>query len=61
MNIIYAKPFSQDGADFYDDITGELIASYPKLVKNDSDLDGAYNAKFSFLKDNPEYLDQVTD
>ncbi len=48
------KTFNQDGPDFYSE--DEIICSYPKLVRNDSDMNGAVNARAQFLADHPEYL-----
>ena len=39
----------QDGSEFYDEATGECIASYPDLVAGDDDLDGAQEARKRFL------------
>lgn len=39
----------QDGAQFYDDANGGLIAEYPDLVQNDYDMEGAYAARRQFL------------
>jgi hypothetical protein len=44
----------QDGADFYDAKTGEVIARYPLLVFNDSDLRGAMDTRQTFLEDHPD-------
>ena len=45
----------QDGAQFYREDDGILLASYPDLVANDGDLDGAIAARFVFVTENPEY------
>lgn len=46
------EDYYQDGANFYkDDDSGELLASYPELVKNDYDLDGAAAARAKFIDD----------
>lgn len=50
----------QDGAQFYreaweDQEDGGLIASYPDLVRNDSDTAGADAARLAFFRDYPEY------
>ena len=45
----------QDGAQFYDCITGALIASYPQLVKNDEDVVGAFTARIRFLREHQDY------
>jgi hypothetical protein len=44
----------QDGADFYDLRTKDLIASYPTLCKG-IDLPGAQAAEAQFLRDHPHY------
>ena len=44
----------QDGGQFYDEITGELIADYGNLVKHDYDMEGATTARKQFLIDHPE-------
>jgi hypothetical protein len=45
---------SQDGADFYHEKFG-LIASYPDMVRDDHDMDGAVSARRQFAADYPEY------
>jgi len=45
----------QDGADFYDDDSGELIASYKDLVKGDYDTNGAEQARIKFQNEHPDY------
>ena len=49
------KEFYQDGADFYDDSTGKLIASYKEFVKGDYDTQGSQEAEKKFFVDHPEY------
>ena len=39
----------QDGPDFYDDATGEVIASYPDSCTGDGDIVGAEKARSRFL------------
>lgn len=62
MNTETRKTFYQDGADFYlsdGQLRGQYtpVASYPELVKNDSDLEGAIKARTQFLIDHPEFFD----
>lgn len=47
--------FYQDGGQFYDEETGELIADYGDLVTNDSDTKGASEARILFLEMYPQY------
>ncbi len=47
------RAFYQDGRDFYS--KGKLIASYPDLVKDDSDLIGTIAARKRFLLDHPQF------
>jgi hypothetical protein len=51
----------QDGADFYREIIGpddeaisEHIKSYPNIVKNDYDMEGARKAREAFAKEFPQ-------
>lgn len=41
----------QDGAQFYDELDGGLIAEYPKLVAHDYDMAGAEEARRRFTED----------
>lgn len=48
----------QDGNEFYDDETDELIVSYaetPFVVRHDHDTEGAKRARIEFLQSHPEY------
>lgn len=47
--------FIQDGYSFYESKNGAVIASYPKLVKDDHDMEGATKAREQFLKEFPDY------
>lgn len=47
------KQVFQDGSEFYLEGSGELVASYPALVKDDFDLDGAIQARRHFVLDHP--------
>jgi hypothetical protein len=47
--------FYQDGRDFYDEDSGKRIASYPALVENDNDTEGAKAARRKFLQEHPQY------
>lgn len=49
------KKFYQDGREFYDAATGVVIASYPDLVKNDHDVEGAQEARKRFMQEHPDY------
>ncbi|MGH7176826.1 MAG: hypothetical protein ACREJC_05540 [Tepidisphaeraceae bacterium] len=49
------RQFFQDGRDFYDEDSGKRIASYPALVEDDNDTEGAQAARRKFLRDHPEY------
>lgn len=45
----------QDGGQFYDSETGELIVDYGFLVKGDYDTEGAAAARKAFLEKFPAY------
>lgn len=49
------KKWFQDGPDFYDEETGELVARYPELVLGDYDIEGAQEARERFLRENEEF------
>lgn len=58
------KPCYQDGAQFYDAQTGDLIADYGSLVSNDHDTNGAQAARSTFLSvfgDRYEFSQTETD
>ena len=40
--------YFQDGGQFYDEQTGELVANYEALVQNDRDIRGGTNGTDSF-------------
>lgn len=52
----YPPKFFQDGPNFYSEDTGELVASYPHLVKNDRDVRGAESARDQFYSDHPDFM-----
>lgn len=51
------KLYYQDGAEFTDAETGELIAEYPEAVKNDFDMVGAILCRMQFESEHPGYKD----
>lgn len=58
MSGSYSKKFFQDGPDFYDSETGKRIVSYPQLVKNDYDIEGAIHAESVFRDEHPAYTEK---
>jgi hypothetical protein len=48
------RAFYQDGADFYDEETKQLVASYPDMVKGDFDAKGAKEALKRFLREHAD-------
>lgn len=48
MNEQQQREAYQDGPDFYDAITDQVIASFPEMVKSDTDLKGAMSAREKF-------------
>jgi hypothetical protein len=55
-NISAPSGFVQDGADFYNAATNQLICSYPDMVANDYDVGGAEAAATRFQSEYPEYV-----
>lgn len=53
------QKYYQDGSNFYQEDTGELIVSYPEMVKNDQDLEGAMRAEERFAREYPQYIKAV--
>lgn len=49
------KQAIQDGAEFYDVVSGDCVDRYPNLVAYDYDMHGAMIAREQFLADHPEY------
>lgn len=49
------KPAFQDGAQFYAEETGDVIADYASLVRGDFDMAGAEAARAKFVQDHPGY------
>lgn len=49
--------FFQDGADFYDDRTGNILVSYHGMVADNFDAEGAKRARVRFLVEYPGYVE----